>query len=107
VNEAEIEALLANVKRNKEPPPRTRSLQALNVRHKMHTERLEQVQRALDNEAITVEQVDDLKDALLMYIVRPSRLVNSWVANCCVFAFEDSTDSVEGTRAAHIALFHF
>lgn len=80
VNEAEVESLMANVKRNKEPPQRARDLGALNVRHKLHTERLEQVQRALANEAISVAQVDALKDTIEMYIVRPLRCAGG---TCC------------------------
>lgn len=79
VNEAEIEVLQSNVKRNKDPPPRARALHEINVRHKKHTERLEQVQRALMNDAVSVEQVDELKDSLEIYLVRslPAPL-------CCV-----------------------
>ena len=62
---------MSTVKRNKEPPPRARQLQELNVRHKRHTERLEQVQRALMNDAVSPEQVDELKDSVDIYIVRP------------------------------------
>ena len=56
-------------------------LQDLNTRHKMHTERLEQVQRALDNEAVTIEQVDAVKESLEDYIVRAASLAeqaSSW-----------------------------
>lgn len=69
INEAEVDGILANVKRGKEPPSRVGSIQARNALHKKHTERLEQVLRALDNEAITVEQVDGLKEAIEDYCV--------------------------------------
>jgi CCR4-NOT transcriptional regulation complex NOT5 subunit len=70
-NEAEVEGLLAAMsKKAKAPPARVDDLAARNKRHRLHTERLEQVQRALDNEAVSVEQVDGLKDDLADYIVR-------------------------------------
>jgi CCR4-NOT transcriptional regulation complex NOT5 subunit len=69
INEAELDGILANVKRGKDPPPRVARIQARNALHKKHTERLEQVLRALDNEAITVDQVDGLKEAIEDYLV--------------------------------------
>jgi CCR4-NOT transcriptional regulation complex NOT5 subunit len=69
VNEAEIEVKLSTVKRNREPPQEARQLQQINVRHKRHIERLEQVQRALANEGIDVQHVDDIKDSLECYLV--------------------------------------
>ena len=69
LNEAEVDGILANVKRGKDPPARVGFIQARNARHKKHTERLEQVLRALDNEAISVDQVDGLKETIEDYVV--------------------------------------
>jgi hypothetical protein len=40
------------------------------VRHKRHIERLEQVHRALSNEQIDFNLVDDIKETLECYLVR-------------------------------------
>jgi chromosome condensin MukBEF complex kleisin-like MukF subunit len=70
INEGEMDSILASVKRGKEPPARVAKIQARNAVHKKHTERLEQVLRALDNEAISLEQVDNLKEGIEDYLVR-------------------------------------
>lgn len=69
LNEAELDSILSNVKRGKDPPARAGRIQTRNALHKKHTERLEQVLRALDNEAISVDQVDGLKEAIEDYLV--------------------------------------
>jgi Not1 N-terminal domain, CCR4-Not complex component len=68
--EADIEQTLANLKRKQDPPARTAAQQEKVHLLKGHIERLEQVQRALDNEAIEPEQVVDLKEAIEDFCVR-------------------------------------
>lgn len=69
MNEAEMENIRGAQRRAKEPPARVARIQDRNSAHKKHQERLEQVLRALDNEALSVEQVDQLKETIEDYLV--------------------------------------
>ena len=70
MNEAEMENIRGAQKRAKEPPARVARIQDRNAAHKKHQERLEQVLRALDNEALSVDQVDQLKETIEDYLAR-------------------------------------
>eukprot|EP00892_Ulva_mutabilis_P000547 jgi/Ulvmu1/10493/UM064_0030.1 len=67
MNEAEMENIRVQ-RRAKEPPARVARIQDRNAAHKKHQERLEQVLRALDNEALSVDQVDQLKETIEDYL---------------------------------------
>ena len=96
INEAELDGILANVKRGKEPPARVGRIQARNALHKKHTERLEQVLRALDNEAISVQQVDGLKEAIEDYLVcSENRLA------CCEYCCIQHNNEPEWSCSCH------
>ncbi|KAL3841304.1 hypothetical protein ACJIZ3_025895 [Penstemon smallii] len=66
--EAEIEGL--SVKKGKTRPPRLTHLEASIVRHKAHIMKLELILRLLDNDELSPEQVNDVKDFLDDYVER-------------------------------------
>ncbi|EPS65330.1 hypothetical protein M569_09447, partial [Genlisea aurea] len=67
--EAEIEGL--SVKKGKtRPPPRLAHLDASIIRHKAHIMKLELILRLLDNDELSPEQVNDVKDFLDDYVER-------------------------------------
>ncbi|GMH20076.1 hypothetical protein Nepgr_021917 [Nepenthes gracilis] len=66
--EAEIEGL--SVKKGKTRPPRLTHLEASIVRHKAHIMKLELILRLLDNDELSPEQVNDVKDFLEDYVER-------------------------------------
>ncbi|XP_012092685.1 CCR4-NOT transcription complex subunit 3 isoform X3 [Jatropha curcas] len=66
--EAEIEGL--TVKKGKSRPPRLTHLEASIVRHKAHIMKLELILRLLDNDELSPEQVNDVKDFLDDYVER-------------------------------------
>ncbi|KAL8498331.1 hypothetical protein ACS0TY_021596 [Phlomoides rotata] len=66
--EAEIEGL--SVKKGKMRPPRLTHLEASISRHKAHIMKLELILRLLDNDELSPEQVNDVKDFLDDYVER-------------------------------------
>ncbi|GKV07390.1 hypothetical protein SLEP1_g19173 [Rubroshorea leprosula] len=66
--EAEIEGL--SVKKGKTRPPRLTHLEASITRHKAHIMKLELILRLLDNDELSPEQVNDVKDFLDDYAER-------------------------------------
>ncbi|XWS57625.1 hypothetical protein CRYUN_Cryun09bG0189700 [Craigia yunnanensis] len=72
--EAEIEGL--SVKKGKTRPPRLTHLETSITRHKAHIMKLELILRLLDNDELSPEQVNDVKDFLDDYVER-NQLYNS------------------------------
>ncbi len=68
--EYELEELQGSVKKKQKPPPRLTELEELVTRHKEHVLRLEKVLRCIDNETITPDELEDLKNDMEMYLVR-------------------------------------
>lgn len=66
--EAEIEGL--SVKKGKTRPPRLIHLETSITRHKSHIKKLEGILRLLDNDELSPEQVNDVKDFLEDYVER-------------------------------------
>ncbi|KAL2511428.1 transcription regulator NOT2/NOT3/NOT5 family protein [Abeliophyllum distichum] len=66
--EAEIEGL--SVKKGKTRPPRLTHLETSITRHKAHIKKLELILRLLDNDELSPEQVNDVKDFLDDYVER-------------------------------------
>ncbi|XP_056171455.1 uncharacterized protein LOC115683302 isoform X2 [Syzygium oleosum] len=66
--EAEIEGL--SVKKGKTRPPRLTHLETSISRHKAHIMKLELILRLLDNDELSPEQVNDVKDFLDDYVER-------------------------------------
>ncbi|XVE89803.1 hypothetical protein DITRI_Ditri20bG0024100 [Diplodiscus trichospermus] len=66
--EAEIEGLF--VKKGKTRPPRLTHLETSVTRHKAHIMKLELILRLLDNDELSPEQVNDVKDFLDDYVER-------------------------------------
>ncbi|XP_058105837.1 uncharacterized protein LOC131249218 isoform X3 [Magnolia sinica] len=66
--EAEVEGL--SVKKGKTRPPRLTHLEASIVRHKAHIVKLELILRLLDNDELSPEQVNDVRDFLEDYVER-------------------------------------
>ncbi|GMI84998.1 hypothetical protein like AT5G18230 [Hibiscus trionum] len=66
--EAEIEGL--SVKKGKTRPPRLTHLETSITRHKAHIIKLELILRLLDNDELSPEQVNDVKDFLDDYVER-------------------------------------
>jgi CCR4-NOT transcription complex subunit 3 len=69
--EAEVEDLSSSGGKKKgKVPPRVTHLEESTVRHKQHIARLEQMLRLLDNDEITSEDVENIKDLVDDYIDR-------------------------------------
>ncbi|AQK64107.1 transcription regulator NOT2/NOT3/NOT5 family protein [Zea mays] len=66
--EAEIEGL--SIKKGKQRPPRLVHLETSITRHKAHIKKLESILRLLDNDELSPEQVNDVKDFLDDYVER-------------------------------------
>ncbi|XP_075510347.1 uncharacterized protein LOC142546488 isoform X2 [Primulina tabacum] len=66
--EAEVEGL--SVKKGKSRPPRLTHLETSISRHKAHIMKLELILRLLDNDELSPEQVNDVKDFLDDYVER-------------------------------------
>ncbi|XP_010529007.1 PREDICTED: general negative regulator of transcription subunit 3-like [Tarenaya hassleriana] len=66
--EAELEGL--TVKKGKTRPPRLTHLETSITRHKAHIMKLELILRLLDNDELSPEQVNDIKDFLDDYVER-------------------------------------
>ncbi|KAG9452044.1 hypothetical protein H6P81_004948 [Aristolochia fimbriata] len=66
--EAEVEGL--SVKKGKQRPPRLIHLETSITRHKAHIMKLELILRLLDNDELSPEQVNDVKDFLDDYVER-------------------------------------
>ncbi|KAJ6384161.1 hypothetical protein OIU78_027460 [Salix suchowensis] len=66
--EAEIEGL--TVKKGKTRPPRLTHLETSITRHKLHIKKLELILRLLDNDELSPEEVNDVKDFLDDYVER-------------------------------------
>ncbi|KAI5659708.1 hypothetical protein M9H77_28501 [Catharanthus roseus] len=66
--EAEVEGL--TVKKGKARPPRLTHLETSITRHKAHIMKLELILRLLDNDELSPEQVNDVKDFLDDYVER-------------------------------------
>ncbi|MCH95323.1 general negative regulator of transcription subunit 3-like, partial [Trifolium medium] len=66
--EAELEGL--TVKKGKNRPPRLTHLETSITRHKAHIKKCELVLRLLDNDELSPEQVNDVKDFLDDYVER-------------------------------------
>ncbi|KAJ0965376.1 hypothetical protein J5N97_026514 [Dioscorea zingiberensis] len=66
--EAEVESL--SVKKGKTRPPRLTHLETSIVRHKAHIMKLELILRLLDNDELSTDQVNDLKEFLEDYVER-------------------------------------
>ncbi|XP_076914133.1 uncharacterized protein LOC143573027 [Bidens hawaiensis] len=66
--EAEMEGL--SVKKGKARPPRLTHLESSITRHKAHIMKLELILRLLDNDELSPEQVNDIKDFLDDYVER-------------------------------------
>lgn len=69
--EAEVEELSGQTGKKKgKPPPRLSALEDFIERHKLHITRLEQLLRLLDNDEITADDVEALKDLVDDYLER-------------------------------------
>mmetsp|Transcript_10710 Transcript_10710/g.37183 ORF Transcript_10710/g.37183 Transcript_10710/m.37183 type:complete len:738 (-) Transcript_10710:1025-3238(-) len=68
--EAEIEGLQGGKKTKGKAPPRLTHLEESVSRHKEHTGRLEQVMRLLENDQLSPEDVNDLKELVDDYLER-------------------------------------
>eukprot|EP00262_Sarcandra_glabra_P009003 TRINITY_DN2297_c0_g1_i1.p1 TRINITY_DN2297_c0_g1~~TRINITY_DN2297_c0_g1_i1.p1 ORF type:complete len:861 (-),score=201.74 TRINITY_DN2297_c0_g1_i1:388-2970(-) len=66
--EADVEGL--SVKKGKTRPPRLTHLETSIVRHKAHIMKLELILRLLDNDELSPEQVNDVKDFIEDYVER-------------------------------------
>jgi CCR4-NOT transcription complex subunit 3 len=66
--EAEMEGL--QVKKGKARPPRLTHLEDSIARHKLHIQKLELMLRLLDNDGLSPEQVNDVKDFVEDYVER-------------------------------------
>ncbi|KAF0923738.1 hypothetical protein E2562_006706 [Oryza meyeriana var. granulata] len=66
--EAEVEGL--SIKKGKQRPPRLVHLEKSITRHKAHIKKLESILRLLDNDELSPEQVNDVKDFLDDYVER-------------------------------------
>ncbi|KAJ6763264.1 GLUCAN ENDO-13-BETA-GLUCOSIDASE 8-RELATED [Salix purpurea] len=66
--EVEIEGL--TVKKGKTRPPRSTHLETSITRHKLHRKKLELILRLLDNDELSPEEVNDVKDFLDDYVER-------------------------------------
>ncbi|KAL6637531.1 hypothetical protein ACP70R_025103 [Stipagrostis hirtigluma subsp. patula] len=66
--EAEVEGL--SIKKGKQRPPRLVHLEKSITRHKAHIKKLESILRLLDNDELSPEQVNDVKDFLEDYVER-------------------------------------
>ncbi|XP_078177774.1 transcription regulator NOT2/NOT3/NOT5 family protein isoform X4 [Carex rostrata] len=66
--EAEVEGL--SIKKGKARPPRLTHLETSITRHKAHIKKLESILRLLDNDELSPEQVNDVKDFLEDYVER-------------------------------------
>ncbi|KAJ0966377.1 hypothetical protein J5N97_027515 [Dioscorea zingiberensis] len=66
--EAEVESL--SVKKGKTRPPRLTHLETSIARHKAHIMKLELILRLLDNDELSTDQVNDLKEFLEDYVER-------------------------------------
>lgn len=66
--EAEMEGL--SVKKGKQRPPRLTHLESSIARHKAHIMKLELILRLLDNDELSPEQVNDVKDFIDDYVER-------------------------------------
>ncbi|KAJ4808024.1 CCR4-NOT transcription complex subunit 3 [Rhynchospora pubera] len=66
--EAEVEGL--SIKKGKTRPPRLTHLEKSITRHKAHIKKLESILRLLDNDELSPEQVNDVKDFLEDYVER-------------------------------------
>ena len=70
--DGELEALTAGGgnkrARAKAPPPRAAKLEAAIARHRAHVARLEQLLRLVDNEAVSPEEVDPVREVLDDYL---------------------------------------
>lgn len=66
--EAEMEGL--SVKKGKSRPPRLTHLEESISRHKAHIMKLEQILRLLDNDGLSPDQVNDVKDLVEDYVER-------------------------------------
>ncbi|KAK3149827.1 hypothetical protein QOZ80_3AG0223500 [Eleusine coracana subsp. coracana] len=66
--EAELEGL--SIKKGKQRPPRLVHLEKSITRHKAHIKKLESILRLLDNDELSPEQVNDVKDFLEDYVER-------------------------------------
>ncbi|XP_062215068.1 uncharacterized protein LOC133915783 isoform X2 [Phragmites australis] len=66
--EAEIEGL--SIKKGKQRPPRLVHLEKSITRHKAHIKKLESILRLLDNDELSPEQVNDVRDFLDDYVER-------------------------------------
>ncbi|XP_044979390.1 general negative regulator of transcription subunit 3 isoform X4 [Hordeum vulgare subsp. vulgare] len=66
--EAELEGL--SFKKGKQRPPRLVHLEKSITRHKAHIKKLESILRLLDNDELSPEQVNDVKDFLEDYVER-------------------------------------
>ncbi|KAF6150188.1 hypothetical protein GIB67_023143 [Kingdonia uniflora] len=67
-HEAEIESL--SVKKGKARPPRLSHLETSITRHKAHIMKLELILRLLDNDQLSPEQVNDIRDFIDDYVER-------------------------------------
>jgi len=68
--EYEIEELAANLKKKAKPPPKLVALEEVVTTHKKHTTQLEKALRCLDNDAISSEDIDPLKEELEYYLAQ-------------------------------------
>jgi len=67
--EYEVEELQSGMKKKGKPPPRLATLEAIVATHKKHALKLELALRCLENEAISAEEVEALKDDMEYYLV--------------------------------------
>lgn len=70
--EAELEEVSSGPSRGKKskPPPRVNHLEESIARHKAHITRLEQLLRLLDNDEVSVEDIEGLQDLVDDYLER-------------------------------------
>ncbi|RZB47372.1 CCR4-NOT transcription complex subunit 3 [Glycine soja] len=76
--EAELEGL--SVKKGKSRPPRLTHLETSITRHKAHIKKCEFILRLLDNDELSPEEVNDVKDFLDDYVERNQSSVRSTMA---------------------------
>lgn len=80
--EYEVEELQGNLKKKAKPPARLVQLEDILSVHKKHTIQLEKALRCLDNDAITPDEVDALRDDMEYYLVGSTQLLSAMLPAC-------------------------
>ncbi|BDA45543.1 General negative regulator of transcription subunit 3 [Coccomyxa sp. Obi] len=105
--DAEMEALANNNKKKNKLPARHGHLEESIVRHKAHITRLEQMLRLLDNEALEVDDMTDIREMVDDYIERNQESVEEFENPDEIYAeIVDQLDSLEAQIPVAMAVAH-